>query len=126
MSTSASTAHAESTASMWEDLDRVTSELTLYVHELSCPANGRLPSSEPTSRFKGITLEDWRHHLLRWCEHPRVRARLSAEWLDGLSCAVSDFADDELKYFLASFFLDAQGRSGQPGLNGTNASGSRQ
>lgn len=104
MSTSASTAHAESTLSMWEELDQVTAELTVYVHDLSRPVNGGPPSSGPASHFKGLELENWRQHLLHWCEDRSVRARLSAEWLDGLSCAVNDFATDELKYFLASFF----------------------
>jgi hypothetical protein len=89
---------------MWEELDRVTAELTAYVRELSPPTNGRRPLARPGRRFRGPLLEDWRHHLLRWCESPPVRERQSAEWLDGLSYAVNDFAENELADFLASFF----------------------
>lgn len=106
MSTSASTstALAEATLTMWEELDRVTAELTAYVRELSSSTNGGRPLASPGRRFRGILLEDWRQYLRRWCESPPVRERQSAEWLDGLSYAVSDFAENELADFLASFF----------------------
>lgn len=104
MSTSASTARAEATLSMWEELDRLTVELTAYVRELTSSTNGRRPLTSPGRRFRGILLDDWRQYLRRWCESPPVRKRQSAEWLDGLSYAVGDFAESELADFLASFF----------------------